>query len=150
MLRGIALGDAAGIRQLVEGAFFEADRERAQRLRALVRGERRQERRVDAAGEQHADRDVADEMRAHGIAHPRAQLLDELGLLVVARVARRDRGGAREPLEAGAAAFPDEDVARRELADLAKDRQRRRNGVESEERLERVEVDLAARQRPEL
>ena len=38
----------------------------------------------------------------------------------------------------------------RELADVAEDRVRRRDRVEGEERLERVEVDLAARQRPQL
>ena len=37
-----------------------------------------------------------------------------------------------------------------ELAHLAEDRQRPGNGVEGEERVERVEVDLAARQRPQL
>jgi hypothetical protein len=36
------------------------------------------------------------------------------------------------------------------LRDLAEDRQRRRDRVEGEERLERVEVDLAARQRAQL
>jgi hypothetical protein len=41
-------------------------------------------------------------------------------------------------------------VPRRELARLAEDRQRRRDRVEGEERLERVEVDLAARQRAQL
>ena len=37
-----------------------------------------------------------------------------------------------------------------ELAHLAEDRQRPGNGVEREERVERVEVDLAARKRPQL
>src|SRR5207302_7375094 len=46
--------------------------------------------------------------------------------------------------------LPDEDVPRRKLADLAKDRQRRWNRVEREKRLERVEVDLPTRQRAEL
>ena len=38
----------------------------------------------------------------------------------------------------------------RQLPDVAEDRVRRRDRVEGEERLERVEVDLAARQRPQL
>ena len=46
--------------------------------------------------------------------------------------------------------LPDEHVPGRELADVAEDRVRRRDRVEGEERLERVEVDLAARERTEL
>src|SRR5205085_7530150 len=45
---------------------------------------------------------------------------------------------------------PRKDMSRRELAAIAEDRQRRGNRVEGEERLERVEVDLAARERAQL
>ena len=67
---------------------------------------------------------------------------------------RRARGGSgpgpRVALERDAAVVPRQDVPGRQLADLAEDRERRRDRVEGEERLERVEVDLAAGQRVEL
>ena len=128
--------------------LLEADRERAHRLRALLRRERRERAGVDAAREQHADRDVGDEVRAHRVAQPRTALLDELGLVGV--VPRRQRPGPGVPLELDAPVLPGEHVTRRELADLAEDRERRRDRVEGEERLERVEVELARRQRVEL
>ena len=117
----------------------------------LVGRERGEHARVDAAGEQHADRHVADEVRAHRVAQPRAELLDELGL-VLAPTSRCRRGaGPREALELDACRLATR--ARGpggSLRVLPEDRLRRRHRVEREERLERVEVDLAARQRAQL
>src|SRR5438045_3362618 len=87
-------------------------------------------------------------MRANGIAQPRAQLLDQLGLVVAA-----DRQGAWSRVARQfdrAVLLPHEHVPRRQLADVSEDRIRSGNRVEREERLERIEVDLAARQRPQL
>ena len=86
-------------------------------------------------------------MRLDRVAEPRAQLLDELGLVAVAHLGRP---GPREALDRDRAVLPDEHVPRRQLADVAEDRVRRRDRVEREERLERVGVDLAARQRAQL
>ena len=150
MTRAVALGDQTRVGELVERALLEADRERSHRLCGLLRGERCERSGVDPAREQHADRDVGQQVRPHGVAQPGAQLLDQLGLVVVAQLGDRDRRGPRVALEAHVAVLPDEHVPRRELAGLAEDRQRRRDRVEGEEGLERVEVDLPARQRAEL
>ena len=89
-------------------------------------------------------------MGPNRVAEPRPQLLDQLGLVVVAQIVERDGRGPGEALEARLAALPDEHVPGRELARLAEDRQRRRDRVEGEERLQRVEVDLASRQGAQL
>ena len=89
-------------------------------------------------------------MRPHRVAQPRPQLLDELGLVVVANLVRRNRSGSCVTSDLAPAVLPRQDVTGLELAHLAEDRQRPGNGVEREERVERVEVDLAARKRPQL
>ena len=150
MLRAVALGHEPRVGQLVEAPLLEADRKRAQRLRRLLGGERGQHGRVDPAREQHADRHVGDEVGAHGVAHAGAQLLDELRLVLVAHLGRRNRGRPRVPDEGAPSVLPGEDVPGLELPHVAEDRQRRRDGVEGEEGLERVEVDLSARQRAQL
>ena len=112
VLRPVALGDQPRVGALVEAALGEADRERVHRLRRLLRRERGERRRVDAAGEEDADRHVREEMRPHRVAQPRAQLLDQLGLVAVAQLVRRRRAGPRVPLERDRAVLPDEHVAR--------------------------------------
>jgi len=144
----VALDNETHVAKLVERALLEADRERPQRLAHLLGGERGQDRGIDAAGEQHANRDVADEMRANRVAQACPQLLDELGLLLVAELAARCR--AREALQPRLAAVPDEQMSGQELPALPEDCQRRRDRVEREEGLERVEIDLAAGQRAQL
>ena len=146
VVRAVALGDEPRVGELVERALLEADRERAERLGALLRGQRGQRRRVDPAREQHADRDVRDEVGADGVAQPRTQLLDQLCLVVVPQRLGRCRRGPCVALEPDLALLPDEQVAGRELARVAEDRQRRRDRVEGEEGLQRLEVDLAARE----
>ena len=67
MLRPVTLRDEARTGELVERALLESDRERAQRLGALLGSQSGEERRVDAAREQNADGHVADEVCAHGV-----------------------------------------------------------------------------------
>ena len=136
------------IGELVERALLEADGERAQRIVGFLGRKRRERARVDAAREQHADRNVADEMRADGVAKAPAELLHEFGLVVVTGLECGRR--PRVPRKHRLTAFPDERVTRGQLVDVAKDRERRRHGVEGEERLERIEVDRTARERAQL
>ena len=147
MRRPVPLGDEPRVGELVERTLLEADRERAQRPARLVGRERGEHARVDAAREEHADGHVADEVRAHGVAQPRAELLDELGLVLASRLDRRRRPREAAQLDA---AVPHEHVTRRQLARAREDRERRRHGVEREEPFERVEVDVTARQRAQL
>ena len=91
----------------------------------------------------------ADEMRSHRVSQPRAQLLDQLGLVVVPELGQRPRvrAGAKRSIRV----FPRSRTSTwpgGSLRDLAEDRQRRRDRVEGEEGLERVEVDLSAWQQP--
>jgi hypothetical protein len=84
------------------------------------------------------------------VAQACAELLGQELLRLAAQLADGRRRGAREALELRSAALPDEQVAGRELADVPKDRERRGDGVEGEEALEGVEVDLPAGKRPQL
>ena len=64
MVGAVQLGHAARQLELVERALLEADRERAHAVGALARGQRGERRRVDAARQHHADRDIGDEVGA--------------------------------------------------------------------------------------
>ena len=83
MDRAVALGNGARAGELVERCVVEADRERAHRFGRLLRGERGERTGVDAAGEQHADGNVRDEVGADRVAQPRAALLEQVGLVGV-------------------------------------------------------------------
>jgi hypothetical protein len=146
--RPVTRRDRAGAGQLVEGRLLEPDRERPHRLRALLRGERGERARVHPPGEEHADGHVGDEVRAHRVPQPRPALLDQLRLVVA--LSRRQRARSSEPLERYPPVVPREQVAGRQLADLAEDRERRRHRVEREERLDRIRIELALRQGVEL
>ena len=87
-------------------------------------------------------------MRAHGVPKPRPALLDQLRFVGIG--SWLERAGPRVSRKRRRAAAPRERVPGRELADLAVDRQRCRNHVEREERLQGVEVDLTAWERVEL
>ena len=65
MIRSVALGDESCLGALVEASLLEADRERVYGLGRLLRRKRRQHSRVDAAGEQNADRHIGKQMRSH-------------------------------------------------------------------------------------
>src|SRR5881394_2308895 len=124
--------------ELVERPLLEADRERPERLRALLRRKRCERGGIDPARQEHTHRNVADEMRADRVAQPAAQLSE------------RYWSGPRVALHLHAPGLPDEQVAGRQLAALVEDRERCRDRVEGEEGLETVEVELAARQRSQL
>ena len=100
VLRPVPLRDQPGVVALVEAALGEADRERVHRLRRLLRRERGERRRVDAAREEDADRHVREEMRPDRVAQPRAQLLDELRLVAVAQLVLGGRAGPRDTARA--------------------------------------------------
>ena len=74
VLGPVAARDQPRLLELVEGALLEADRERLHPPAALLGGQRGQRGGVDAAREQHAHRDVGDQVRADGVAQPLAQL----------------------------------------------------------------------------
>ena len=138
----VQLGHLAGQLQLVERALLEPDREGAHAVGALARGERGERRRVDPAGQHHADRHVRDQMRADGVAQALAQLGRQLRLALGALPARRHRPRAGVAAQPRLAVLHDQDVTGRELSRFLEDRQRRRDRVEREERLERVQVDF--------
>ncbi len=146
--RPVARRDGAGATELVERCLLEADRERADRLGRLLRGERGERARVDAAGEQDADWHVGEQVGADRVTKPGPALLDELCLVLAG--ARFERSGAGEALDGHRAVLPRERVPGLQLADVREDRERRRDGVEGEERLERVEVDVSVVERVEL
>src|SRR5262249_32868385 len=148
MTRPVALRDRARTRQLIERALLESDREGSHGLRALLSRERGEGSRVHAAGQQHSDRHVCDEVGAHGVAQACPALLPEPGLIGV--VTRRERAWTREALKRARTCLPDEQVTGRKLSNLAEDRERGGNRVEREEGLERVEIELPSRQRVEL
>src|SRR5919204_6659188 len=121
VLRAIALRNQARVTELVERALLEADRERAQRLAGRFRGECRKGGRVDPAREQHTDRDVRDQVGSDRVPQAGAELLDQLGLVVLPELVRGCRRRPGEALEPEVAILPDEQVARRELARMPED-----------------------------
>ena len=144
----IALRDGPRSVQLVVRRFLEADRKRAQCFRGFLGGERRQRAGVHTPGEEDADGNIRDQVRAHRVAQPGAAFLDELGFVLV--VPCGQRACARVALDLDAAVVPAECMPGQELANVLEDRERPRHDVEREERLECVEVDLPFRQRVEL
>ena len=94
----VALRDETRPVALVEALLLEADRERADALAALRRGQRGERGGVDAAREQHPDGHVGDEVRANGVGEAGAQLDGQLGLALGAQGAHQCRRRAREAL----------------------------------------------------
>ena len=138
----VALGDQTGAVELVEAGLLEADREGLQGALRVGRGERRDPARVDPAGEQHADRDVGDQVGADRVGEDLAQLGGEQ---VGGALALLDSPAAAGPSVAAhgqLAVLPAQQMARAQLARLAEDRQRRRDRVEGEVGGERLGVDL--------
>ena len=82
-------------------------------------------------------------MCPHRIPKPLAKLGGQLLVPLRAHVPRFHRARPCVALDPRLAAVPDQDVAGGQLADLREDGQRSRNRVEGQERLERVEIDLA-------
>ena len=103
MVRRVALRDQARVGALVEAPLLEADRERVHGLGRLLCGKRGEHGRVDAAREQDADRDVGEQVRPNGVAQTRAQLFDELRLVLTSQLVHGHRAGPRVALELEAA-----------------------------------------------
>jgi len=151
MVRPVALGDEPSVGALVEAPLLEADRERVHGLRRLLRCERGEHGGVDSARKKHADGHVGQQVGAHRVAQAGAQLLDELRFVVAAELLDGHGAGAGIAAELDAVAFgPHEQVACGQLPRVAEDRVRRGDRVEREKGLERVEIDLAARERAQL
>ena len=147
VVRAVPLCDLPRVAELIEGALLEADREGADPLGALLGGQRRQRRGVDASGEQDPDRHVRDQMGAHGVAEPLAQLDREVPAALGAHLALGDRGRARVARDLGLAPLPGQKVAGGQLARLLEDRQRSRDRVEGQERLQGIRVEVARESR---
>src|SRR5690349_8313261 len=73
-------GDAARVFELVERRLVEADRKRLDASAGGFRHQPDDEAGVDAAREERAKRDVADQMRADGVAQNRAQVANRVAL----------------------------------------------------------------------
>jgi hypothetical protein len=143
MVGRVPVRDQPGLLELVERALLEADREGADPVRALAGGQARERGRVDPARQQHAHRHVGDEVRADRVAEPLTKLFRELLLAFGARAVGGDRPRTRIPSQADVSAGRDQNVARGQLPRFPEDRERRRNRVEREKGLQRVQVDLA-------
>src|SRR5262245_57648564 len=142
MVGAVALGDEPRQLELVEGLLLEADREGADPIAALGSGERRQSRRVDPAGEPHADRDIGDQACPDRVPQPAAELRRERLLRLRPHLFRGDGGRAGVAAQLHLAVLGDERVAGGQLARLIEDRQRGGYRVEGEEGLKRGGVDL--------
>ena len=89
-------------------------------------------------------------MRPDGVPQSLAKLLCQFCGRPVPLLRFVRRPHVRECLDSNAPVLPDEQVPGWELATLAEDRQRAGNDVESEVRIERVQIDLATRKGPKL
>ena len=102
MLGAVPLGDGARVGALVVARVGEADRERAHRLGRGLRHRRDDDRRVDPAREQRAERHVGDEPPPHRRAHLVADALEPR----LDRPAVRARGRAPATSSARSARAP--------------------------------------------
>ena len=143
----VPLRDQPGRLTLVEVPLVEPDRERADRAGALLCREGRERGRVDAAGKQHADGNVGDQMCANGVAKPIKELDGERFFVLGAHRLGRDGGRSGVLLDAhvltASALFPNEHVSREELSGLREDGHRSGHEAEREKCLESVEIDFA-------
>ena len=139
----VALGDQAGPVELVEAALLEADREGAQRLARLGRGQGGDAAGVDPAGEQHPDRHVGDQVGADRVARGRSRSSAASSSCRprATLVGRRPAAAARSGGPATSPPLPAEQMPRGQLAGLGEDRQRRRDRVEGEVGGDRLGVD---------
>ena len=137
--RPVALGDRAREGALVVGRVREADGEGTDRLGACLRHQRDDDRGVDPAREERAERHVRREPSpyrgADGLAHPLEPL--RLGR------ARRRRLRLPPALDALGAALGDEHVARQEALDAEDPGRRAGHVAEREVGVERGEIRLA-------
>ena len=131
----------ARARQLVEGRILEPDRERRDGARDLLAHEREHGRRVEAAGEEHADRHVAHEVASHRVGEEVAERLDAVAngeLLGLARVLEPPVG-----VHLDAALVGHQQMARHHLLDALVAGERRGHVTEGQVVVEGLEVRLA-------
>jgi hypothetical protein len=132
-------GHCPRVRRLVERGILEADGERLDPSRRVAARDGGHGRRIDAAREEHAERDVGEEMLAHRKVQRRRELRhrgDFLGRpAAVPDVPPR--------LELRLARRVHEPVPGRQLAHGAQDRLRRRHPLVGEIRGQRVGIELA-------
>src|SRR5205085_478167 len=107
-----------------------------------ARGERGQDRGVDASGQQHPYRDIGEEVGADGFAQTVAELRRQLLRRLFSEAALGRRLGARVADQAQSIPSAERDVPRGELAGCPVDRERRGHRVECQERLQRLRIDL--------
>ena len=112
VLRGVALGDGAGVAALVVALVAEADRERPHGVRRRLRHEADDDARVDASGEQRPERHVGDQAAAHGCLHALADEREPVTLAL-----RRQLLEPGVALDANVAALGHEHVPGRQLLD---------------------------------
>jgi len=128
-------------RELVEGAFFEADGEGLDRARLVLAHQGENGGGVEATTQEDADRHVAHQVASYRVVEPLAQ-----GLGVVTGLDSIERlrvVGAPVALDAHTAAFDHHEMAGQDLSDLDERRVRRRNVTEGEIVVHGLQVDLA-------
>jgi hypothetical protein len=139
VLRVEVLRDGPRMFQLVELRLVEADRERLDGPAGGLRHQPDDEARVDPAGEERAQRHVADHVRPYGVGQHGTQRARGVGLAAAKRL-----GGADLPVldDVGAAVFPPQEVARRQLAHAFEERSIARRVQKREVVVERLQVEL--------
>ena len=145
-------GDRRGLGRLVEGAVGEADGEGPDRTVAVSLHEGDHQARVDAAGEERADRYVRDhacgdrlgEDRLELVGHLLGGAVDRFGARLLDGLPCRPVGPERERAPRGGRPVGGRELAGEQLRDPAVDRVRRRHAVVPEVKGDGVAVDLRA------
>ena len=93
MLGAELLRDLARVRKLVVAVLSKADRERLDGQAGSPGHDRHHGAGIEAAAEERADRDIAHQVRPHGVLEPRPEALGRLGLLRERRAAVTEERG---------------------------------------------------------
>ena len=141
MVGGETLGDQARPLELVISVLAEADRERAHRLGRCLGHRRHHPGRVDATGQERAQRHVAQQSAPDGGAEPVAELLGDLAVVARDTLARVVQ--APVPLDRRAAALVNQHGRGRQFANGTERAARRRDGAQPEVRVEGLVIEVA-------
>ena len=138
-------GHRARVDGLVVGLFLEADGEGAHRPRAARLHQRGDQGRIDAAGQQRAQRHVGHPLRVHRSAQHLFQRVHGLGVAAGERVGHAGLGDLRQRpvglrLHLALAGAQLQPGARRQLGDALVDRIRRRDVVVAQQQDQRAAV----------
>ena len=135
------LGDLSRVREFIVGGVVEPDRNRHRRPRAGFDHVRHHRARIDPAGEEGAERHVADLPEADRLAEQGVELFEILCLAAgIAAAAEFEVPVARH---ADGATFGDQDVPGLELADAAINRRRRRDVQQRQVGIDRRRTPVA-------